>query len=53
MSELSAFSLDGKMPHHEFLIKTARSESFNIFEGLNELRASGSNFNFIDGPVPR
>ena len=25
----------------------------NIFEGMNELKSPGNNFNFIDGPLPR
>ena len=34
------------------LLKTARSESMNIFDGLNNLRASsGSKHHFIDGPI--
>ena len=51
ISQLSGLSMEEKIPH-EYLLKTARSESMNIFDGMNDLRSSG-NFNFIDGPLPR
>ena len=39
MSALSDLSGEGKLVH-EYNLKTARSESMNIFEGMNELRSS-------------
>ena len=52
MSALSDLTVEDKFPH-DYLLKTARSESMNIFDGMNDLRSSGANYNFIDGPLPR
>ena len=39
MSALSDLRVEDK-PIHDYILKTARSESMNIFEGMNELRSS-------------